>query len=281
MSDPKRKKTCLNLQQKCEVLKKLDEGTTSSALTKEYSVAKSTISYIKKHKDEILSQATSPQTNIGKKNVRPAEYPELEKKLYEWFLSQRERNCQLNGNILKVKAKELFHKVYPDKEDNEFQASDGWFHKFKKRMGMRILKIAGEKLDADVSAVEPYIRKLNAKIAEMDVTEEQIYNADETALYYRLLPEKTYVSSNEKSAAGHKKSKDRITLLLCANASGTHKINPLIIGKSKSPRCFAQFKNPFDYDNSLNAWMTTNIFKKWFNGSFTNQVHIISPNSFT
>ena len=41
----------------------------------------------------------------------------------------------------------------------------------------------------------------------------QIFNCDETGLYFRLLPDQTLASSFEKSAAG--KSQDRVTINAC------------------------------------------------------------------
>lgn len=269
---PRRNKTTLNLQQKIDILTKLDKGTQGKVLAKEYGVSESTISFIKSQKKEIISAGTNKSQNLRKKNLRKPEYPELEDKLYAWFLDQRARNCPINGLLLKAKAKDIFAKVYPDRDVESFHASEGWFHKFKARVGIRYLKICGEKLDSDTAAVQPFINRLNAKIDEMGVTEEQIYNADETGLYYRVLPENTYVSSKEKGAAGFKKSKERLTAMLCSNAVGTHKVKPLIIGKARKPRCFKSFNNPLDYNNSASAWMTTKIFKEWFNTSFVKQV---------
>lgn len=45
-----------------------------------------------------------------------------------------------------------------------------------------------------------------------------------------------------KKCHGGKLSKDRVTLLLAANMSGTEKCKPLMIGKSKKPRCFCWHK---------------------------------------
>ena len=49
----------------------------------------------------------------------------------------------------------------------------------------------------------------------------QVFNCDETGLNFRLMPNVTLAASFEKSAAGRKKSKERITLNLCSNASDT------------------------------------------------------------
>ena len=75
------------------------------------------------------------------------------------------------------------------------------------------------------------------------------------------------VLKNSSKSAG-KKLKDRITVLLTCNMTGTIKLKPLVIGKSKSPRCFKVVKHlPVDYVSNSNAWMTSSLFedylKKW------------------
>ena len=45
-----------------------------------------------------------------------------------------------------------------------------------------------------------------------------IYNADETAFYFRALPDSTYVKKSlRKLARGSKVVKDRLTVLICCN----------------------------------------------------------------
>lgn len=61
-----------------------------------------------------------------------------------------------------------------------------------------------------------------------------------------------------------KTAKQKITILGCTNALGTHKFTPLVIGKAKNPSCFKNFVNPLFYRHTKNAWMTGEIFKNWF-----------------
>lgn len=68
----------------------------------------------------------------------------------------------------------------------------------------------------------------------------KIYNVDEKV--WRFLLKKTFVYKEEISALGWKISKDRITFMQCPNASGTHKLQFLIFGKSKNPRAFENLK---------------------------------------
>ncbi|XP_055371533.1 jerky protein homolog-like [Condylostylus longicornis] len=201
--------------------------------------------------------------------MRTGEFFKLEKMLYEWFLEGRKKNIPIDGTILKNKAKYFYKKIY---KKDDFSASSGWLQKFKKRHGIRFIKICGEKLSSQKELVDPFLIKLAEKIKQLNLAPDQIYNADETGLYWKLIPDKTYVSNKEKNAPGRKVCKQRLTFLACTNASGDHKIRPLVIGKSKNPRCLKNKHIPVDYDSSKSAWMTCSIFKTWFDTKFIPQV---------
>jgi len=66
-----------------------------------------------------------------------------------------------------------------------------------------------------------------------DYEPHNVFNADETALFYKCLPDRTMTFKNEKCHGG-KHSKERVTILLATNMSGTEKLKPLIIGKLKN-----------------------------------------------
>ncbi|XP_049302053.1 jerky protein homolog-like [Bactrocera dorsalis] len=261
----------LNLHQKAEILRKLDEGIHGNRLALDYNVSKAAISKIKKKRHEILEAVANTHEVATKKTLHKSEYPVLEARLYKWFLSQRQRNCAMSGPILKARAKLEFAKLHTGKQ---FHASDGWLANFKKRFGIRHLKICGEILSSDKSGITPLIHNLRAKMDEMEISDMQLYNTDESGLFYRFLPDKTFVAANEKTAPGRKIAKDRITYMLCANADGSHKLKPLIIGKSANPRCFKGFENPLEYDNSQKSWMNSELFFRWFHHSFIKQVNL-------
>ena len=94
----------------------------------------------------------------------------------------------------------------------------------------------------------------------------QVYNCDETGLYWKALPSKTLASRKEDKAPGYKVSKDRLTILACANATGDHnyKLRLIMIGKAKNPRALKTLSHsafPLKYTNQKSAWMTSEIFK--------------------
>lgn len=137
----------------------------------------------------------------------------MEKKLYRWFLKQRDKHLPISGESLKIKAKDIYYRVLGNEN---FTASDGWLQRFKRRYGIRWLKIADEKLSAKSELVEPFIQRLRDTIEKNNLTSYQLYNADEKGLFWKLLPDKTYVTHKEKMAPGKKSEKQ-------SYLSGMHK----------------------------------------------------------
>ena len=90
---------------------------------------------------------------------------------------------------------------------------------------------------------------------------DNVYNADETGLYIKSLPQRTLALVEEKQAPGYKESKERVTIMNCSNATGTHKVLLLLIGKSSRPRCFKTVVQlPVVYRGQKSAWMNSITF---------------------
>jgi hypothetical protein len=65
---------------------------------------------------------------------------------------------------------------------------------------------------------------------------DQIYNVDESGLYWKGLPTRTLEFQKEKCAPNHKSSKAHLTVICCGNACGNHKMKPVVIGKARKPQ---------------------------------------------
>lgn len=255
----KRKHVTLSLCQKQEIIAKLDKGETTSSLARTYDVGRSTIYDIKVNRDKILQFVRTAEGDLKeRKTVKTGECPEMENALFTWFMQERARHTPLSGDILREKAKQFYQKI--TKKD-DFRASDGWLDNFKKRFGIRFLTITGEKLSSDVSAVDPFQKKFELKVQELGLLPEQVYNADESGLFWRMLPHKTFVHCTEETAPGRKMSKDRLTFMPCSNSSGTHKLPLLVVGKAKNPRAFKNVSHlPVIYKNQAKGWVQTKFY---------------------
>ncbi|GFW61057.1 tigger transposable element-derived protein 1 [Trichonephila clavipes] len=131
-----------------------------------------------------------------------------------------------------------------------------------------------ESATVDEKAVKIFPEELAKNIEDGDYSADQVFNADETGLYWKKLPNRTYIAKDEKTASGHKASKDRVTLLLCSNASD-RMLKPLLINKPLRPRALKgkDLKQlPVIWMANLKAWMTTAIFIEWFNNCFVPEV---------
>ena len=62
-----------------------------------------------------------------------------------------------------------------------------------------------------------------------------IYNFDESGLFYMLLPPKSYCLKEFK---GFKEDKNRMTVALMCNVTDTDMLLPLVVTKVKNPRAF-------------------------------------------
>jgi hypothetical protein len=109
--------------------------------------------------------------------------------------------------------------------DSDFKASWQWLSCFRTRRGLQKMLLHGEGAEVDKNDPEllSTLEELYSIIVQYDP--KNVYNMDETGLFFRLLPRYSILMPNEdiSSTRGKKKAKDRVSLIVCANASGTHK----------------------------------------------------------
>ena len=143
--------------------------------------------------------------------MRLAKDEDLDKALYLWFIQKRSKGVPINRPVLNKKSKQFNEQLHAGEATSpSFTASSGWLWRFYNHHGIRELCSQGEKLSADVAAPEPFRKELLDFTEREALTLKQIYNCDETGLYYRMLPPKTLTSKLEKNAPGMKKQKERV-----------------------------------------------------------------------
>ena len=151
------------------------------------------------------------------KRTRRVQYPELDTVLYEWFLCF-ERQVPMSGELIKQKAAIVFKALYPN-EEKSLKFSNGWLEACKERNKIKEFKKHGESGDVDMRVVEnnlPVLRNTLGVFRQND-----IYNMDETAFFYQLIPDRSLATQLWE---GGKQSKHRMTVVVYTNSLSTDKI---------------------------------------------------------
>ena len=232
----KRKRVVLAITDKLKICELVKNGRSLASVAAEFNTSKTTVHDIVKNQEKLHDFITEIQDGDCMKNrktIRRADLSLLDKAVYLWFVQQRCKGTPISGPLLMGKALQLYPHIYSDDSNsNSFKAGTGWLKRFKDRHGIRALSVQGESLSAASTSVDPFRERLQNIIVERGLSIEQLFNCDETVLYWKLMPNKTLVSSREKEAKGFKMPKDRVTVMPCANASGSIKFPLLFIHKS-------------------------------------------------
>ena len=254
----------LSLADKIELLDRIKSfapGTTQREISQVTGVPRTTIIRLLKQEEDLRSNLETSTSRASKrKRQRSGKDALVDRALREWFDRVSEHGVPLSGPVLMTKAEELAQKL----GRSTFKATNGWLERWKNRNEIVCKKSHGEKKSADHISAETWkSEKLPGLLSEYDP--ENIHNADETGLYYRATPNGSLCYASE-TLSGLKKAKERLSLLLCANMSGSDKKKLFVIGKSQKPRCFKGIQTerlPATYRANENAWMTGSLFRAW------------------
>ena len=91
---------------------------------------------------------------------------------------------------------------------HEFKASKGWIEKMKKRNNLSLSKLVGETNTLFPEDLELKITQFRTEILALmnqyGVDPSDVFNVDQTGLYYRRFPCINIVSANRKKSEGYK-----------------------------------------------------------------------------
>ena len=252
------KRKDLSLCDKLKVLEAVKNRKTQTEIAKQFEISQTQVSNIKKNADKI-EEEWRKNGSLDRKRKRKSNFDDVDQAVLEWFHAKRSKGALINGTMIMQKAEEISKN---SGNNQNFSASKGWLYRFQQRNNLKFKTLHGESGSVDDSVCDEWIREILDPIL-IEYKPENIFNCDETSLLYRAMPTGTIAQKDEK-VHGFKKSKDRVTVLLCVNQTGEDKLQPLFIGKSKMPRCLKNVKNyPISYTYSKNSWMTKNIFTDW------------------
>ena len=178
-------------------------------------------------------------------------FPEVEEAILKWFKMARDLSIPISGPLLMQKAVQFARDLgFPD---GDLSFSTRWLEKFKDRHGIVFKKVCGEakSVDSDSDIMREWSERLQTILSQF--SPENIFNADETGLFYRLHSDKT-LEFKGVDCHGGKQSKERLIVMVCANMTGSEKLKLFVVGKSRKPHCFKNVKTlPTDYTANKKA----------------------------
>ena len=193
----------------------------------------------------------------GLKREKKVPFPLIEEALTIWVENALQTGLVLTDDILSTKALEFAFLLKEDK----FKGSNGWVDGFKKRHNLKQYNIHGEAMSALLENLSTMREDLRQTLK--DYNPEDIFNCDETGLFWKMKPSRT-ISNGPVS--GKKQSKDRVTVLLTCNAIGNEKLPPLFIHKYENPWALKNINKktlPVDYYWNKKSWMQVSIWNEY------------------
>lgn len=247
-----------DLERKVMILKDVNAGVSRQEIMKKYDVKRSTLSDYVKNQAKIFEAFDSGKFTGKRKRLRTAAHPKLEDALLRWITDMRNSQLPFSGPLICQQAERYALRMNIE----SFSAYEGWFARFRERHGLVFRNVCGEKAAVDERRIADWkTTELPQYLARYEPA--NVFNADETALFFKALPEKTITFKGDPCVGG-KRSKERVTVLLASNMSGTERLPLLVIGKARNPRCFKNIHHfPVQYHANRKAWMTSDIFQAW------------------
>jgi hypothetical protein len=238
----------------------IDSNTSYSEILKQFKsegLTANNISKIKAQRHRIITAFESSLSSKAK-TLKTTSYPDIEKGLIDFITDASNEGLPVNTAILKEKAIQLANSY----GFTDFKASTGFIDKFKSRNEVLFQVFSGEANGVSDELCNDWV---SSKLPQLLVgyKPEDIFNGDEFGLFWKLLPNRSFTIKGQKFRTG-KRSKDRISVFICANSLGTEKFKPIVIGRSREPRCFrGKASLPVVYKYNRKSWMTSGIFTEF------------------
>uniref|UniRef100_A0A3Q3D260 HTH CENPB-type domain-containing protein n=1 Tax=Hippocampus comes TaxID=109280 RepID=A0A3Q3D260_HIPCM len=177
-----------------------------------------------------------------------------------WLEDQQQRRIPLSLMLIREKAKSISAdvkaKAGESAAEETFSASHGWFFPFKKRANLHHVALSGEAASAGKEAAERFPQVLKEIIEEGGYSAKQVFNVDETGLFWKKMPEKNYISYEEKTI---------------------FKLKPLLVYWAANPRALKNMTKsslPVIWMSNTKAWVTLAAFEDWFFHHFIPEVKL-------
>jgi hypothetical protein len=255
----KRQRKTICIEEKLEVINRLEKGERIANICRALGLAKSTVRTIRNNADRIKESAKSGIRASAKRIFysRSSTMERMEKKLSMWIEDQNQRHLPISMLVVQAQARSIYEDLSKDDNAKPFNASSGWFWNFTKRYNFHTIRVSGEAAPADPVAAEEFIKELQHIIEKGGYLPKQIFNINETAVFWKRMPSRTYISQEDAAA------KDKFTLLLGGNAEGDYKLKPVMVYYSANPcalKGYVKHLLPLHFYSNTKGRVTGSLF---------------------
>ncbi|XP_075405302.1 tigger transposable element-derived protein 5 [Tenrec ecaudatus] len=282
-----------SIKDKLQAIERVKGGERQASVCRDFGVPGGTLRGWLKDEPKLrwFLEQLGGEVGTQRKKMRLANEEEIDRAVYAWFLALRQHGVPLSGPLIQAQAEAFARQIYGP--ECTFKASHGWFWRWQKRHGISSQRIYGEAEPLPSEPGQPPMPSPPVKEepvprlprgvgsfsarpavplppADGGYGDEQIYNANVTGLYWKLLPEQATprgAGDSGGGGCGRRWRGDWVTVLLAANLTGSHKLKPLIIGQLPDPpslRHHNQDKFPASYRYSPDAWLSRPLLRGWF-----------------
>jgi hypothetical protein len=226
----RRKRVDLTIDKKYENIMMIRKRERYKDIAKKFDIAYSTVRHIKSMEKDIKKyfQANLPNSCSFAKHSKLRYSIDLNRVVYQWYTRCKYEKIPLSGRMIRDKALEVNEKL---EGDPNFKASYKWFASFRTRNRICLADIKKDIRIQNAQMTQIFKTKFRYFLEDEDYTLENIYNTDYAALLWKALPEDTSISRREKLTESQNMCQKHVTILLCTNVTGCHKLPALIIGK--------------------------------------------------
>jgi hypothetical protein len=163
-SSVKRTRKSVSLEIKYKIIKLSDSGESNTKIAQKFKLPRTTVVSIMKNKARILEEIKSHAPMQAKYiRQRAGLIAEMEKLLVIWLDDQTCYQIPLSPSVIQAKARRLFEylksKHGDGSRDETFQASKGWFKRFKSRLNSHYIKEQSETANVDEETASEFPRR--------------------------------------------------------------------------------------------------------------------------
>ena len=179
----------------------LNNGAPASVVMSKYKVSSRFVTKLRGEAEHLQRLADENGRTLNTKTMHKVLYPDIDAKVFQFCEVARGTKMPVTQDLIRERALLVRERLLSrsDLSDadrarfRKFNASVGWCQKFVTRHCLTSVSLAGQGGSAAVAEVATEMCELRQKLREFDL--ENVYNVDETGLFFKLLPRRTYILS--------------------------------------------------------------------------------------